>query len=640
MRGIVGAIASLRARLLLFVLLPAIPILGLAFYSYSEERDRASSQAQAETLRVARIAASDQRRMIDEARLLLHVVAALPEVRSGDMDACNTTMLQLRDELGSFQSIGLIDLKGTIVCAAVPQARGLDVSDRTYFQRALATRRFAVGDYQIGRSLGTANVNFGYPIVDIGNQVVGIVYAALNLDWLNRYAAEAQLPPGSTLTVLDSSGTIMARVPEPERWNGQSASGSPIVAELLARPSEGTAEGADIDGETRIFAYVPLADQSVQAGASLVVGVPAAQAYAGANRQFSRDLLALVAIWLAMLATCWYGAERRIFRPIAALVLATRRLSSGDLTARTGLAPEPGEVGHLARAFDEMAEALQDAAERRDLEEQLRRQNFELEQKNHAMQEANRLKSEFVSMVSHEMRTPLTSIQGYVYLLLEGASGELLEEQRRFLTIVHENSGRLLTLITDLLDLSQMEAGRLELHLESVDLSGVIRDVLDSLSPLIAAKSQVIQVDLPDDLATVCADRDRVIQIVTNLVSNAHKYTPDGGHIWISARVTDDDVQVAVRDDGLGLSEEEQAQLFSRFFRARSAVVQRASGTGLGLAITQQLITLQGGQIQVVSAPGQGSTFSFTLPVAPGDLDRPAPRDAVSLRREPGAGAR
>ncbi|HZO28461.1 MAG TPA: sensor histidine kinase [Chloroflexota bacterium] len=641
MRGLTAASSSLRGRLLLLVLLPAIPLLGLALYGYVEERERASGEAQAETLRLARIAAADQERVIDEARLLLYVVAALPEVRSGDTDACNATMLRLRDELGSFQSMGLIDTQGTIVCAALPQARGLIVADRTYFLRALATRQFAVGDYQISRSVGTANINFAYPVVGDGDEIVAVVYVALNLDWLNQYAADAQLPPDSTLTVLDSSGSILARYPDPERWSGQSVRDSRLITDLLSRSDEGTAEGTDVDGVARIFAFVPLTDPAVQARASLIVGVPAAPAYASANREFTRNVVVLIAVWLVTLGVCWFVAERRIFQPVAAIVRATRRLSAGALDARTGLRPAPGEIGHLVGTFDEMAQALQDAAAHRDLEERLRRENFELEQKNLAIQEANRLKSEFVSMVSHEMRTPLTSIQGYVYLLLEGTSGDLLEEQRRFLTIVNENSERLLVLITDLLDLSRMEAGRLSLNLVAVDPGEVIRDVADALRPLIDSKSQSLELDLPDDLPAVWADPDRATQIVTNLVSNAHKYTPDGGHIWITARAADEAVEIAVRDDGLGLSQAEQTQLFSRFFRAQSAIVQRSTGTGLGLAITQQLVSLHGGQIRVESVPGQGSTFSVTLPTAPSDSYRSAPSDDLSLCRAPeGAGPR
>jgi signal transduction histidine kinase len=184
-----------------------------------------------------------------------------------------------------------------------------------------------------------------------------------------------------------------------------------------------------------------------------------------------------------------------------------------------------------------------------------------------------------------------------------------------------------------------MEVGRLELHPETVDLGDVIREVADALRPLIDARAQSLVLEIPRELPRVWADRVRAIQIVTNLVSNAHKYTPDGGHIWVSARAAADDaVEISVRDDGLGLSEAEQAQVFSRFFRAESAAVQQTSGTGLGLAITQSLVTMQGGQIRVESARGQGSIFSFTLPTAPRERVRPAPSGPSSARPSSEAG--
>ncbi|HXZ43254.1 MAG TPA: response regulator, partial [archaeon] len=288
------------------------------------------------------------------------------------------------------------------------------------------------------------------------------------------------------------------------------------------------------------------------------------------------------------------------------------------------------ELSQLARAFDDMAKCLEQAEERRQQEEELRRKNFELEQQNRSIQEANRLKSEFVSMVSHELRTPITSIQGYLALVLQGESGELTAEQREFLTVVQNNTERLLALINDLLDLARMEAGRIELHRTALDLARLIQDAARALHPLIEAKEQRLTLDLPPGLPPVWADATRAAQVLTNLISNAHKYTPAGGSIRVAARVADSSVRVEVRDTGIGLSEEEQAQCFTKFFRAKDRRAQEAGGTGLGLAITRSLVELHGGEITVSSAPGQGSTFAVKLPVCQSAVvqeskDTPAP---------------
>jgi signal transduction histidine kinase len=263
-----------------------------------------------------------------------------------------------------------------------------------------------------------------------------------------------------------------------------------------------------------------------------------------------------------------------------------------------------------------MAEALAQADERRVAEEELRRTNYELEQQKRAVEETHRLKTEFMSMVSHELRTPLTSIEGFVELLLQHEVGELTPEQRECLETVRQNAARLLALIDDLLDLTRIEAGKIDLRCRALPLARLIPEVAGSFRPLIEAKTQHLVLDLPEALPAVWADADRVIQILTNLISNASKYTPAEGQITVAGRPGDGFVWIDVRDTGIGLTADAQAQLFTRFFRAHHPDGERVGGTGLGLVIARTLVELHGGQITVSSAPGRGSTFSFSLPTA------------------------
>ena len=230
--------------------------------------------------------------------------------------------------------------------------------------------------------------------------------------------------------------------------------------------------------------------------------------------------------------------------------------------------------------------------------------------------ELDRMKDEFVSLVSHELRTPLTSIKGYVDLLLDGDAGEVTEEQKEFLDVVKSNSDRLVMLVNDLLDVSRIEAGRINLRLAPVDLAGSIEEVATSLQPLMEQKRQSLKLELPDDLPRVMADRDRVAQIMTNLLSNAHKYTLEGGAVSVRAKADRDEVEVEVSDTGVGMTQDELDKLWTKFFRAQNPATQDVGGTGLGLNITRSLVEKQGGGIGVRSEPMKGSTFSFTLPVA------------------------
>jgi PAS domain S-box-containing protein len=234
--------------------------------------------------------------------------------------------------------------------------------------------------------------------------------------------------------------------------------------------------------------------------------------------------------------------------------------------------------------------------------------------------EVDRLKSEFVATVSHELRTPMTSIKGYVDILLMGAAGALDENQTHFLDIVRSNTDRLSVLVNDLLDISRIEAGRVSLSLQAIDL----REVADDVMADILRRSQEenkpmgLTFDAPEDLPRVSGDLERVRQILGNLVDNAYHYTPENGQITIHMKSLDDTtVQIDVQDNGIGIDSVDADRIFERFFRGEHPLVLATPGTGLGLAIVKQLVNMHKGRIWLTSKglPGEGSTFSFTLPV-------------------------
>lgn len=228
--------------------------------------------------------------------------------------------------------------------------------------------------------------------------------------------------------------------------------------------------------------------------------------------------------------------------------------------------------------------------------------------------ELERMKDQFVSMVSHELRTPLTSMIGYSELLMEGVPGPLNDNQERYLRVVHSSALRQLTLVNDLLDLSRLSEGRLTVTPATVSMGATIAAVVGALQPQSDAKGQTVRFTPPAEPVTAWADEARLTQVLTNLLSNAIKYTPNGGSVELRVQRVADGVQVDVADTGIGLTAEEQAKVFSRFFRSANPAAQAAGGTGLGLAITKALVEVQGGHIWFTSEPGAGTTFSFTLP--------------------------
>jgi PAS domain S-box-containing protein len=256
---------------------------------------------------------------------------------------------------------------------------------------------------------------------------------------------------------------------------------------------------------------------------------------------------------------------------------------------------------------------VRDVTEQRAAEEKIRTINQELEQRNREVERANKLKSEFLASMSHELRTPLHTIIGFTELLNEETEGPLNEKQKRFLSHVHKDSLHLLELINDTLDLSKIEAGRMELNPESFSARDVVGEVVSSILPRAQAKSQKLQNHVRN--GSILADRVRFKEILFNLLSNAVKFTPDGGEIAIDSQIDGDFASFAVKDTGIGIPEDEHVSIFDKFYQAASTTKGIREGTGLGLAITKRLVELHGGTISVESEKGRGSTFTFLLPL-------------------------
>jgi signal transduction histidine kinase len=233
--------------------------------------------------------------------------------------------------------------------------------------------------------------------------------------------------------------------------------------------------------------------------------------------------------------------------------------------------------------------------------------------------EVDRLKSEFVATVSHELRTPMTSIKGYVDILLMGAAGQLTEQQHGFLDIVQTNTERLNILVNDLLDVSRIEAGKVELSIQPLNMRMLIDDVVrDQIRrSKDEGKPMEIHIELQPGLPRVPGDDERIRQILDNLLSNAYLYTPANGRIDIRVKQQDGEIQIDIQDNGIGIRPEDHERIFERFYRGEDPLVLASSGNGLGLSIVRQLIDMHHGRLWLISkgVPGDGSTFSFTLPL-------------------------
>ncbi|RME73131.1 MAG: PAS domain-containing sensor histidine kinase [Chloroflexi bacterium] len=282
---------------------------------------------------------------------------------------------------------------------------------------------------------------------------------------------------------------------------------------------------------------------------------------------------------------------------------------------------------HLTEDVTEIAELDQRLVQQRNelrlLRDRLNRQNEALAAANAELRRLDEVKSVFVSIAAHELRSPLASMLGFIEILLDQQVGPLNEKQQEYLQIVQQGAERLLHTTDMLLDVTRIEAGRISLVLQPANLPEIVSRLVQEFSPQAGAKQQRLVWNPPPSLPLALCDAEKTAQIITNLLSNAIKYTPSGGQITLSLSPAEEEgyLQLAVSDTGVGMSPEDQARLFTRFFRGDSANKTGAGGTGLGLYITRSLVELQGGTIRAESEPDKGSTFYVTFPVA----DAPAP---------------
>lgn len=588
-------LGPISLRLIILVCLAVAPLLVAQLYGDFERRSNRKDEIERLSARLTTLVGAEIDQITEGARQLSSAIAEALAIAKSDQSRCGPLLRRLLQQHPRYRFLVVVDGRGNKVCTA---PAGLDVFtlvEGRAFRDATVTGEFAIGDYlyEDGGSLVMA-----HPIRNGREEGEFVVITGLSLEWLNSVIAQRKLPDASVVIVTDRNGTLIARRPRPD-WVGKRV--SPQIKELLAANSDGVATLIARDGRTWILGYLP-PDKKLGRGLLVAAGIDYAAAFASLNAASLRDVtVSAIILVLAITAALLFGGHF-IRRPIDRLLATAARWSAGEWHARAGMGGGSGEIERLARAFDAMADAVGSR------ERSLVRATEEAVA-------ASRAKSDFLANMSHELRTPLNAILGFSDIMRTEMMGPLSPRYRSYACDIHSSADHLLRLINELLDVSKLEAGKLELHEEIFRLC----DLVNECAHLIRQRAEKARLDVSIEVPRcewIQADRLRLKQVLINLLSNAVKFTPAGGRVGVRTVERADAIRIEVFDTGIGMRPEDIPIALEPFRQIDDAFNRRYEGTGLGLTLARRLTELHGGRLEIESAPGRGTRVRIDLPKA------------------------
>ncbi len=444
----------------------------------------------------------------------------------------------------------------------------------------------------------------------------GVIVADVDLGAVVDAIRRAQIGTAGYAYAVDAGGGVIAHTANNNLVLAATNLGAlPQVHAALT--TDAAAQGVVTDGRDPQGTEVLSAFERVDPpGWRVFVEEPLSEAFAPIQASIWRTVALLIVFLLVAIATSVLLA-RNLARPIEAIQVAAAKIGSGSLDQRIDTSSRD-ELGALADEFNRMAAQLEASHAGLELQVQERTRELasalaELDEKTRQLEAASRHKSEFLANMSHELRTPLNAISGFSQVLRKQLFGEINEKQAEYLDDILDSSRHLQSLIDDVLDLSKVEAGQIDLHVAPFSLPEALERGVVIVRERATREGVSVSLSSEPGVETVVGDERRVVQVIFNLLSNAVKFTPAGGTVDVAAARRDGEVLVSVTDTGPGIAPEDQDRIFEEFQQAEAGKEQM-EGTGLGLALSKRLVELHGGRIWVDSERGRGSTFVFTLP--------------------------
>lgn len=588
---------NLTARVVVLVLLAVLPSLGVVIFTAFEQRRHSMANTETDLVQRVRTIAAHRAALVSEVSALLTAITEIPFVRVTDPVRCADFFEGLLRRFPACLAFGIVGPDGRVLFSTHPYPQGADVSDRQWFRAVVSTLSFSVGEYQVGRYSGKPTLPVGVPMLDDRNHVKGVVYAALDIARLNQSDKTEHLYPEEVLGFVDRKGTLLARSPSVPERKREDASQTEIVKILLSQ-GEGAEVGVGIDGVRRMFAFTALGHGAPYG--YVYSGIPLDRVFDDANRLLVINLVILVTAALFAFGAAFAFGRILIVRPVNDLLTTTERLASGDFTARTGRTDDLGELGRLARSFDQMAKALQ--LHREGLEELVQKRTAQLELANEELRS-------FSYSVSHDLRTPLRIIEGFSRRLIKKYEQSLDQKGQDCLFRIMGGCQRMSDIIDDLLNLSRVT--QVEIKAQEVDITAVAREIAEELQR--SDPQRRVEFVIEHGLAAG-GDHGLIRAALANLLGNAWKFTgkQPAARIAVGRAANCDGASVLyVEDNGAGFDPAQMDRLFGAFERLHPP--EEFPGTGIGLAIVKRVVQRHGGRVWATSEIGKGAVFYFTL---------------------------
>jgi signal transduction histidine kinase len=573
---------SLRIRLAVLILLTMALVSGLTLYTYLQERKLILSHMDEDLSRIVSSIANDQEQLIDRTRQFLVALVRLTEVQQSDTPSCAALLTRLLEEYPRYDNIGVLDLEGRVVCSAEPAPPQLRTSDEPWFKHTIKSQDFAIGAFSADSEEG-AVLAISYPVMNEEDLPRLVVFVTLDLVHLDQLLSHVHMPSQLEFMMLSQSGAILSCYPNPEKCLVKSLLEGPLVHSML-KEGIGTIEAKGLDGMLRRYAFTPLSN-TVDTGLYVTAGVPVAALYGAANRMLKRQFVGIWVVTLAALSLVWFGGSALFIKPVSVMAQTARRLSEGDMQARTGLGHQGGELELLACAIDGMAETLEHRAS------QLQQYQNQLRS----------LASQLSLAEERERRRIAIDLHDRVGQLLAVAKinlGRLKQElpEPPLVDLVNDVSGFMEQAIQETRSLTFQISPPI---LYELGLSAALEHLVEQLQE----QHGILGTYADDGQAKALSEDTRILlfRAAGELLVNVAKHS-GARRVSVTSRREDDNISVRIEDDGIG-------------FDPGMSALRSGGNHGFGLFSIRERLSHIGGRLIMESQPGHGARVTLMAPL-------------------------